>query len=292
MKNMTALERHLRAAAARLANSETPHLDVRVLARHALGLDDAGLILAGDRQITEDERAAIEALIARRARGEPVSQIVGEKDFFGLTFETAPGVLTPRPDSESLIEAALRRRHNEAPLRILDFGTGTGCLLCALLDAFPNGSGVGVDINPDSVALARRNALRLGFGERAAFIEGGWEAAPQEAFDLIISNPPYIPDAERANLAPDVVDFEEPRALFGGPDGLDGYRAVLAAAASRISTAGLIILELGAGQDAAVRALAHAVLPGARMETDADLASRPRAFVIDLRLERAPQKSV
>lgn len=289
---MTTLERHLRALAARLANSETPHLDARVLAKHALGLDDAGLILAGDLQITEDERAALEALIARRACGEPVAQIVGEKDFFGLTFETAPGVLTPRPDSESLIGAAIARRDRDAPLRILDLGTGTGCLLCALLSAFPNGSGVGVDINPDSVALARRNAARLGFGARAAFIEGGWEAAPRAAFDLIISNPPYIPDADRAGLAPDVVDFEDPRALFGGPDGLDGYRAVLAAAALRISPAGLIILELGAGQDEAVRALARAVFPGERMETDADLASRPRAFVIDLRLEQAPQKSV
>lgn len=286
------LERHLREAVNRLANSGTPHLDARVLAKHALGLDDAGLILAGDRRISEGERAAIDALIERRARGEPVSQIVGEKEFFGLTFEMAPGVLTPRADSETLIEAVLSRRDRIAPLRILDLGTGTGCLLCALLAAFPKASGVGVDINERAVELARRNAARIGLGARAVFLEGDWEAAPPGAFDVIISNPPYIPEADRAGLAPDVVDFEDPRALFAGPDGLDGYRAVLAAAALRISPSGLIILELGAGQDGAVRGLARAFIPGARIETDADLAGRPRALVIEIGLEKAPQKSV
>lgn len=285
---MMTLERHLRAAAARLANSETPHLDARVLAKHALGLDDAGLILAGDRRLAENERAAIDALIDRRVCGEPVAQIVGVKEFFGLSFEMAPGVLTPRPDSETLIEAALSRRNRAAAWRALDLGTGTGCLLCALLSGFANASGVGVDINDKAVALARRNAGRLGFGGRAAFIEGDWEAAPREAFDLIISNPPYIPDGERAGLARDVREFEDPRALFGGPDGLDGYRAALAAAAARVSPAGLIILELGAGQDGAVSGLARALFPGARIEFDADLAGRPRAIVIEPRLEYAP----
>jgi release factor glutamine methyltransferase len=289
---MPTLERHLRAAATRLTESPTPHLDARVLAKYALGIDDAGLILACDRHLTAEEEAAIEALIERRARGEPVAQIVGEKEFFGLTFKTAPGVLTPRPDSETLIAAALRRRESAAALRILDLGTGTGCLLCALLSHYPKATGTGVDISDRAVEIARRNADRLGMGERAVFIEGEWEAAPPGGFDIIVSNPPYIPETDKVGLARDVKDFEDPRALFAGPDGLDGYRAVLAAAAARLSPAGLIILELGAGQNEAVRGLARAVFPDAGIETDADLAGRPRAFVIDLRLESGLQKSV
>lgn len=282
---MTTVEHHLRAAAARLANSPTPHLDARVLAKHALWLGDAELILAGDRLITEGERLAIDALIARRMAGEPVSQIVGEKEFFGLMFRLAPGVLSPRPDSETLIEAAIRRRDKAAALRVLDLGTGTGCLLCALLSVFPQASGVGVDINRRAVELARRNAERLGFGARAAFVEGDWEAAPSELFDIIISNPPYIPEADWAGLAPDVRDYEDPRALFAGPDGLAGYRGVLAAARRRIGPAGLIILELGEGQDGPVRALARDVFPAGQAETDPDLTGRARALVIDLGVE-------
>lgn len=282
---MTTLERHLRIAAARLANSPTPHLDARVLAKHALGLGDAELILAGDRLITESERAAIDALIARRMAGEPVSQIVGEKEFFGLMFRMAPGVLSPRPDSETLIEAAIRRRGKAAALRVLDLGTGTGCLLCALLSVFPQASGVGVDINRRAVELARQNAERLGFGARASFIEVDFEAAPRERFDMIVSNPPYIPESGRAALAPDVRDYEDARALFAGSDGLAGYRGVLAAARRRFASTGLIILELGEGQDEPVRALARDAFPAAKVEIDPDIAGRPRALVIDVGVE-------
>lgn len=289
---MTTLERHLRVVAARLVNSATPHLDVRVLAKHVLGLDDAGLILAGDQLLAGAESAAIDALIERRARGEPVAQIVGEKEFFGLSFKTAPGVLTPRPDSETLISAALSRREAGSALRILDLGTGTGCLLCALLTRFPRASGVGVDINPRAVALAQANAEALGLASRAAFVEGGWESAPEELFDVIVSNPPYIPEEDRNTLAPDVRDFEDPRALFADFDGLEGYQGVLAAARSRIAPSGLIILELGTGQDRPVSTLAQTVFPSASIEIDADLAARPRALVIEFELEPAPQKSV
>jgi release factor glutamine methyltransferase len=217
--------------------------------------------------------------------GEPVSQIVGEKEFFGLTFKMAPGVLSPRPDSESLIEAAIGRRAKAAALRVLDLGTGTGCLLCALLSVFPQASGVGIDINRRAVDLARRNAERLGFSARASFVEGDFKAAPREEFDMIVSNPPYIPEDGRTALAPDVRDYEDARALFAGPDGLAGYRGVLAAARPRIASAGLIILELGEGQDEPVRGLARDAFPAAKVETGPDLAGRPRALVIDFGVE-------
>ncbi|MEQ8936242.1 MAG: HemK/PrmC family methyltransferase, partial [Amphiplicatus sp.] len=165
------LERYIRAAILRLAHSDTPALDARVLAKQALGLDDAGLILSATRDLTAEEIAKLDVLVARRAAGEPVAYITGEKEFRGLTFRMAPGVLTPRPDSETLIEAAIKRLPAEASLRILDLGTGTGCLLCALLAHFKRASGVGVDLNETALALAEANAASLGLAGRAAFVK-------------------------------------------------------------------------------------------------------------------------
>lgn len=284
----TTLEQYLRAAAARLDRSETPLLDARVLAKHALGLDDAGLILAGDRPLGTDERAKVDALVDRRAAGEPVAHIVGEKEFYGLTFRTAPGVLTPRPDSETLVEAVLARRDHKARLRILDLGTGTGCLLCTLLTLFPDASGVGVDINPAAARLARENAAALGLAGRASILIGDWTAALTGAFDVIVSNPPYIREDEFGGLARDIRDFEDRRAFVAGPDGLSGYRRILAAAPGLIGSGGLTVLELGIGQADAVSALAEAAFPGAGVSIDRDLAGRERALTIDL----SRQKSV
>lgn len=273
------LDAYLRAAAARLAASETPALDARVLARHALALDDAGLILDAKRALTPGETATLDALIARRAAGEPVAYIVGGKEFRGLMFATAPGVLVPRPDSETLIEAAARRLDAGAPLRVLDLGTGTGCLLCALLAHFPKATGLGVDVNETALALAAANASALGLEARARFAKSDWASAVEGAFDLVVSNPPYIRESERAGLPVEVRDHEDPRALFAGADGLDAYRAIAAAAPRLVAAGGLMILELGAGQADPVAALAAAALPGARIEVEPDLAGRPRALV-------------
>ena len=281
------LTRAVRAAAMRLTGSQTPLLDARVLAKRALGLDDATFILAADRVLTIEEGAHIAALVARRAAGESVAHIIGEKEFYGLNFKLAPGVLAPRPDSESLIDAARKRRDPKAPLRILDLGTGSGCLLCTLLAVFPNASGVGVDINETAINVARSNARALGFQSRAAFLVGDWAEAIPGRVDLIISNPPYIPAGDRQALAPEIRDFEDPRALFAGPDGLAAVKSILAAAPARISPSGLMIIELGAGQDQAAKGLATGAFPSAAIDIEPDLAGWPRALVIDLSQQKS-----
>lgn len=273
------LETYLRAAAARLARSDTPMLDARVLAKRALSLDDAGLILEAGRALTAEEAARLDAMIVRRAAGEPVAYIVGEKEFRGLTFRTAPGVLVPRPDSETLIEAAAKRLAAAAPLSILDLGTGTGCLLCALLAHFQNATGLGVDIADAALALAAENARALGLAGRARFATSDWASAVEGRFDLVVSNPPYIRESECPGLPVEVRAHEDPRALFAGADGLDAYRAIAAAAPRLVAPGGLIILELGADQAGPVAALMAAALPGAHIEVEPDLAGRPRALV-------------
>ena len=282
------LEGDIRDAASRLAKSDTPRLDARVLAKYALGLDDTGLVVESRRALTADEAARFEALVARRAAGEPVAYIVGEKEFRGLTFRMAPGVLVPRPDSETLIEAAARRRRQHAPLRILDLGVGSGALLVALLAHFEKATGVGADVDAAALALARDNADRLGVGARARIVESDWGEGVEGPFDLIVSNPPYIPEGARAGLPADVRDFESPRALFAGEDGLAAYRAILNAAPRLAAPGALIVLELGERQDAAVGALAREAFAAASIAVEPDLEGRPRAFVIDL----AGQKNI
>lgn len=214
--------------------------------------------LAGD-GAPIDEAAAIRLndALTRRLAGEPLWRVLGAREFWGLSFALSPGTLEPRPDSETLIEAALRhlapRRHDK--LRMLDLGTGTGCLLIATLREFPQASGLGIDLSPDAVATATGNAARNGVGERAAFRQGDWTAGIDERFDLVLSNPPYIGSAEIADLDRNVREHDPLLALDGGPDGLDAYRALAAALPDRLKAGGLAILEIGAGQEEAVVAL-------------------------------------
>lgn len=277
------LEAFLRHGAARLVYSQTPRLDMRLLAQSALGLSDAELILAADRQLSAAEAATLEAMVQRRLKGESVAHIVGEKEFYGLRFALAAGVLSPRPDTETLIDAARRRLDRTTPLRILDLGVGSGALLCALLSIFPNASGIGVDRRFDAVACARANAKRLGFGPRAALFCGDWGEALAGGFDLIVSNPPYIPQAAIERLAPEIRLFEDRLALDGGADGLDAYRRLLPAAHGLAGPCGLIIFEFGAGQEEAVVRLASDLMPGRAAILENDLSGRPRALVMVLR---------
>ena len=275
------LEKFLREQAQALVNSDTPLLDARMIAQFVLGVDDAGLILAAQEVVSAQDKKLIKAHVERRAKGEPVAYITGEKEFRSLSFKMHPGVLVPRPDSETLIEAVEAVRSKETPLRILDLGVGTGCLLLALLKSFPNATGVGVDRNIDAVELAKENAVSLGVDDRAEFLCGDWCNAVAGTFDVIISNPPYIRTGDVKTLAPDILDYEDKGALFAGPDGLDAYKKVLDAAANHLSQGGLAVLELGAGQEQQVRELAAERLQEARIYTKPDLAGVPRALIAD-----------
>lgn len=245
---MTAREA-LAAAAARLAAvSDTPRLDAELLMAHALNVSREALLL--DRW-ADQVPAAFEALLARRLAHEPVAYIIGRRDFWTIALEVGPGVLIPRPDSETLIEAAVEHFGDEAPGRILDLGTGPGTLLLAALDQWPAASGIGVDASPAALAYARRNAGRLGLASHAGFRLGDWSEGLGQAFDLILCNPPYV-DAGAA-LAPAIARWEPAEALYAGADGLDAYRRLAPQVRALIAPGGIFCLEIGAGQAPAVR---------------------------------------
>lgn len=258
-------------------------LDARVLARWALGVTDAELIAASDRPVGDAARTRLDAAFARRAKGEPVAHITGRREFWSLDIEVAPGILVPRADSETLIEAVVRRRGREEALKIADLGCGSGALLCALLSEFPKARGWGVDINPDAVDVTSRNLARLGLSSRARAGRGDWFGVSEGVFDIVVANPPYIRTVDRNSLPREVRDFESPLALYAGEDGLDAFRAILKAAPAHLAAGGLMALEFGQGQAEAVHEIAAKAFPAARIAVENDLAGRPRALVIDLR---------
>jgi release factor glutamine methyltransferase len=237
----------------------TPELDARLLVAHALGLDHAGLAAQAARALTPNESAAIAALAARRLAREPVARIVGAKEFWGLNLRLNGATLVPRPETETVVEAALDaldhlQIRGEA-LAFADLGTGSGALLLALLSELPEARGLGTDISPQAVCCARDNAVALGLAARAWFLACDYGAALKGPFDLIVSNPPYVARHHISTLAPEVRVFDPLLALDGGADGLDGYRAIAAAAPQLLSPNGILVLELGIGQHGAVEAL-------------------------------------
>ena len=230
--------------------------DARLLATHALGIDRIGLHVDRDRRLTAAELAELERLGRRRATREPVSRILGHREFWSLDFALSPATLDPRPDSETLVQAALDRvGDRDRALTLLDLGTGSGCLLIALLTELPNARGIGIDVSVDAAATARRNAARLGVADRAGFLVGDWAAALGASFDLVVSNPPYIAEPEVAGLAPEVARFDPRAALIAGPDGLQAYRALAPALPALLNPDGWTVLEVGAGQASAVASL-------------------------------------
>ena len=237
---------------------ETAELDARLLLSHVLGCGPMDLYLQQERELTSAEAAAFRDLLSRRRRREPVSQILGEKEFWSLTFRVTGDVLTPRPDSETLIEVALAKTADRmAPLRILDLGTGSGCLLLSLLSELPRATGVGVDVSEPALAVAEDNARRLGLADRAEFILSDWTEAldPAEKFDIILSNPPYIGEREKDSLPPEVRLYEPDRALYAGEEGLDDYRKLIDQLPDYLASGGTILFEIGAGQAQALRHL-------------------------------------
>lgn len=227
--------------------------EARLLAAHLLGAGSVALLDPA----TLVDAAAYEALVARRAAREPLALITGRRGFWTLELEVSGDTLVPRADSETLVEAALAQAGDPGRVRrVLDLGTGTGCLLLAVLESCPAAFGVGVDVSVAACGLAARNAARAGLAGRCAFLAGDWAASVQGRFDLVLSNPPYIESGALAGLMPEVRLFEPARALDGGVAGLDAYAAILPGLAALLAAGGAAVLELGAGQDDAVRALA------------------------------------
>jgi len=259
------------------AGVESARLDARILLARAMRISREQLI-AADRQPSAEEAAAFQAMIDRRAAREPLAYITGRKEFWSLDLKVGPGVLVPRPDTETLVETALSLfPDRSAPLAIADLGTGSGAILIAALKEFPQARGVGYERSPDALGYARSNLEAHGLTARAQILGDDWSGVPVAGFDLVLSNPPYIPTAEIDALEPEVRLYEPRAALDGGPDGLDSYRS-LAGILSRLLRPGAnALLELGQGQFGAAEPLfqdlqTHPPVP--------DLAGIPRVLVL------------
>jgi release factor glutamine methyltransferase len=276
-----ATARLLIARAFRQQKLDSPDLDARVLVGHALGLDHSKLAAAADRLLTDEEAARISALAERRLAREPVARIIGEKEFWGLALQLDAATLVPRPETETIVEAALaaisEADRREQPLLIADLGTGSGALLLALLSELPRAYGVGTDISTAALATARRNAARHGLAGRTAFVACDFGAALRGEFDLVVSNPPYIRSEEIANLGPEVSRFDPRLALDGGADGLDCYRSIGHDATRLLKRHGQLVVELGVGAcDGVTKVFADAGLACALPRCD--LSGIPRAL--------------
>jgi release factor glutamine methyltransferase len=240
------------------AGLDSPQLDARLLIAHALGCDQTALLADGRRLLDGAEESAIAGLAERRLAHEPVARIVGAKEFWSLDLRLDAATLVPRPETETVVEAALaavdRHGARARPLRIADLGTGSGAILLALLSELSNAAGVGCDINTRAVLTARGNARRLSL-DRALFVVCDLTAALRGPFDLIVSNPPYIASGDIAALAPEVRLFDPRLALDGGADGLDFYRAIASAAPALLAPDGAVLVEIGISQAEPVAAL-------------------------------------
>ena len=282
---MTTLESAHAAAARTLREGgvQMPSLDARLLLCHATGLSHESLIVHGRDLLAPEQAARFAGYLARRLAGEPVSRIRGIREFYGRGFLIDPHTLDPRPDTETLIEAALGLAAGEAlrgsPLRLLDLGIGSGCILLTLLAELPTAHGVGIDISQDGLRVARENARRLGLEARARFAAADWFEGLEGGFDLILANPPYIASGDIGGLAREVA-YDPSAALDGGPDGLAAYRAIAARAAEFLSPGGHLLVEIGATQAEAVFELFQA--SGLIVEEDSvlfDLAGHPRCVL-------------
>ena len=243
----------------RAAAIESPRLEARLLLAHALGTTQEALLREPGAAVPEAAAARFRAALAARLEATPVAHILGQQGFWTLDLAVSPATLIPRADSEALVEAALEAFPDpEAPLRVLDLGTGTGCLLLAVLAERPRAFGVGVDLVPAAAALAAANAARNGLADRAAFLAGDWANALSGRFDLVLSNPPYIESEAIPGLMPEVARHEPASALDGGRDGLDAYRRLVALLPGLLAPGGAAVLELGIGQLPAVETLARA----------------------------------
>ena len=272
-----------RATQALTPVAEQPRSEARRLVEAALDWPVARQLADPDQIIDAASVEALDALLHRRSeRQEPLSRILGRREFWGLSLEIDGATLDPRPDTETLVELALdlfSGPERSPPLQILDLGTGSGALLLALLSEYPEAQGLGVDQDSDTLATATRNAARLGLGGRARFEVGDWLSEVSGRFDLIVSNPPYIPTEDLAGLDRAVRDFDDPLALDGGADGLAFYARTLREAGRCLAPGGVLILELGIGQADSVQALGRDS-GWSLLSLRDDLAGIPRAMAL------------
>lgn len=271
----------LKDAAARItaAGLEEAQREARLLMMEATGLDRGAVFAHPEREIEPDAAARFHTLVGRRVNREPMAHILGRREFWSLTFRVTADTLDPRPDSETLVQAVLDQIPDRSlPLRLVDFGTGTGCLLLALLHELPAATGLGIDASEAALGVARGNATALGLGPRAAFRHGNWDDGVEQEVDIVVSNPPYIPSREIDALQPEVARYEPRLALDGGADGLVAYRRLAPGAARLLASGGLAAFEVGIGQgDAVAQIMAGAGLR--RIATACDLAGIERAVL-------------
>ncbi len=254
--------------------SESARLDAELLTAHSLGLRRLDLYLQYDRPLREEELEPIRALLRRRAAGEPVAYLVGEREFYGRPFRVTPAVLIPRPDTETLVEAAVKRGGR----RIADAGTGSGCIAVTMACELPEAEVVATDTSADALEVARDNAQRLGVADRVTFLQGEWlqplrDHAP---FDMLLSNPPYVTEAELPELAEDVRNYEPHAALVAGDGGMAAYRALLRDVASLLAPRAYVAFEVDPRRAAQVEALLSEALPAANVRRLPDLTGRDR----------------
>ncbi|MGY8990556.1 MAG: peptide chain release factor N(5)-glutamine methyltransferase [Rhodospirillales bacterium] len=238
------------------AGIETARLDARLLVEYSLGLGSHESSLKSEGILQDEEYQRLQTLVTRRAKREPLAYIITEREFWSLPFKVSPATLVPRPDSETLIEAALEYvlERNDA-LTVLDLGTGSGCLLLSLLHELPHATGVGIDRCPEALKVARYNANQLSLSGRASFVCADWCNGLSASYDVVLCNPPYISNDELATLMPEVAQYEPHHALSGGVDGLESYRAVASLISDVLSDQGKVIFEIGMNQVADVSQL-------------------------------------
>ena len=275
----------LAGATARLrtAGIAEPRRDAERLLLHAEGIERAALIASPHEPLAEPQTFA--HWVDRRARREPVSRITGLRAFWKHDFIVTDAVLDPRPDTETLVETALRHFHPRPGARMLDLGTGSGCILLSLLHERPSAGGIGTDVSGDALQVAKRNARRLHLADRALFVQADWCEGLDGTFDLVVSNPPYIPEAERVTLEPEVSGWDPHGALFAGVDGLQAYRRIARGLDTVLAPSGTAVLEFGAGQSRAVSTIFREAGFEA-LELVADIDGRDRCLVVPGRSNR------
>jgi release factor glutamine methyltransferase len=275
------IEEALRWGRRRLATSPTPHQDARLLLRGVLGVDHAYLAGHPEQLLTADQEEKFRALVARAVEGEPIPYILGEADFYGLRFKVTPAVLIPRPETELLLEAALEWAKSHDAQRIVDVGTGSGCIAITLAQHLPQVRIAATDVSPEALAIARQNASRHQVADRIDFFQGSLLQPVVESIDLLVANLPYVSDEEWTSLDDTIKWYEPAGALRGGPDGLHLIRRLLRQARTRLTRGGAIFLEIGWRQGRAAQELARSIFPTAHTSVRLDYAGHDRLIIIE-----------